>query len=63
MLMPGIGSISGVIHLTARRPFIIALIALLITLVVAMDTMPALRHASVPRWMNTHQTKTSVQAK
>jgi hypothetical protein len=55
MLMPSIGSISGVIHLAARRP-VIAVIVLLLALAAA-ETVPNIRQASIPQWAAFHQTK------
>lgn len=59
MLVPSIGSISGVLHLTAqprRRPYVIAVIVLLLALAAA-ETVPNIRQASIPQWAAFHQTK------
>jgi hypothetical protein len=56
VLIPSIGSISGVLHLTAqprRRPYVIAVIVLLLALAAA-EAVPSVR--LVPRWATIHQT-------
>jgi hypothetical protein len=57
MLVPSIGSISGVLHLTAqprRRPYVIAAILVLLALAAA-EEVPSLRQ--IPQWAAFHQTK------
>lgn len=56
MLMPSIGSISGVVHLTARRPYIIAVVILLLTLA-AVETVPNIRQASISQSVTIHQSQ------
>jgi hypothetical protein len=54
MLTPSIGSISGAIHLAARKPYSIAIIIVLLALM--MVGAASSRQTFTGRWTTVHQT-------
>jgi CHASE1-domain containing sensor protein len=53
MLMPSIGSISGVVHLAARKPHVIAVIVVLLAL--TMVGVVSSRQTLTEQWTTIHQ--------